>query len=339
MLKFLSVLFFGLVLNVGYSQAFMPSYPDGDEYFRCVRATNDYEGCASEQARQRLNTVKKQYRTILTNPNMIGWHENISDNTVTLRDMFESWTAFRNRLCSLSNKAAKYLEPLISEKIGCNSYYITHHQDHLNSIILLLTKNVPSKKEQFDYLTIYDHDDEYEECMKGKDTSKCLDEELKRSSKGIKNLYKTLLEDDFVGKWNNGPDLKNGNYRDMYDSWIAYRNRMCSLSVWAYQVGYGKDAMKLNQCLQFFNREKLETLQNILMSANSALDDEYDEDFNDDGGEAEGQTIKPLDRRFDAEQKTEDKLEPDERVEPLIEKAEPKKQTLQKKVEVPTWAK
>ena len=257
---------------------------------------------------------------------------------MTLRDMFESWTAFRNRLCSLSKKAAKYLEPLIDEKIGCNSYYITHHQDHLNSIILLLTKNVPQKRKEFNYLKIYDHDDEYEECMKGKNNSKCLDEELKRSSKGIKNLYKTLLEDNFVGKWNNGPDLKNGNYRDMYDSWIAYRNRMCSLSVWAYQVGYGKNALGVNQCLQFFNREKLETLQNLLMSANSALDDEYDEDFDDDGGEAEGKTIKPLERRFDTEQKAEDVLESEETAEPLIKKAEPKKQAPQKKVEVPAWA-
>ncbi len=339
MLRFLLILFFGLVFNANFSQAFMPSYLDGDEYFKCIRATNNYNNCADEQARERLNTVKKQYRTILTNPNILGWHKNISDNTATLRDMYESWTAFRNRLCSLSNKAAKYLEPLIDEKIGCNSYYITHHQDHLNSIILLLTKNVPQKRGQFDYLKIYDHDDEYEECMKGKDTSKCLDEELKRSSKGIKNLYKTLLEDDFVGKWNNGPDLKNGNYRDMYDSWIAYRNRMCSLSVWAYQVGYGKSGVGLNQCLQFFNREKLETLQNLLMSASSALDDEYDEDFDDDGGEAEGKTIKPLERRFDEKQNKEDALEPDEKAEPLIKKAEPKKQAPEKKVNVPSWAK
>ena len=339
MLRFLTVLFLCLMFNTNYSQAFMPSYPDGDEYHKCVRATNDYEGCASEQTRQRLNTIKRQYRTILTNPKMIGWHEKISDNTVTLRDMFESWTAFRNRLCSLSNEAAKYIEPVIDEKITCNSYYVAHHQDHLNSIILLLTKNLPQKKAEFEYLTIYDHDDEYSECMKGKDTSNCLDEELKRSSKGIKNLYKTLLEDEFVGKWNNGPDLKNGNYRDMYDSWIAYRNRMCSLSIWAYQIGYGKDAVKLNQCLQFFNREKLETLQNILMNANSSLDDEYEGEIDDDGGEAEGKTIKPLERRFDTEQKTEDKLEPGENAEPLIKKAEPKKQEPQKKVEMPAWAK
>jgi hypothetical protein len=205
-------------------------------------------------------------------------------------------------------------------------------------VILLLTKNVPQKRSAFDYLEIYDHDEEYEECMKGKNTSKCLEDELKRSTKQIKNYYKTLSVDDFVGKWNNGPDLKNGNYRDMYDSWIAYRNRMCSLSVWAYKVSYGDKGADLTQCLQFFNREKLETLQNLLTSAHAALDDEYDENFNDDGGEAEGKTIKPLERRVDTEQSPEDALDAEETAEPLVKKAEPKKEAPQKKVNVPAWA-
>jgi hypothetical protein len=137
---------------------------------------------------------------------------------------------------------------------------------------------------------------------------------LQRSATYIKDLYKTFSVDEFVGKWNNGPDLSQGNYRDMYDSWIAYRNRICALAVWAYQNAYGPDAITLNQCLQYFNREKVETMENLLYSAHSSLDigDEEDESVDgpeqidysllpkDDGGEAEGKTIEPLQRRIDA---------------------------------------
>lgn len=339
MFRFLFILLGLFTLNVRASEAFMPQYLDDEEYFRCVRATKDYDDCSAQQMKRNLETVKKQYRVIISNPNLVGWHNEISENTATLRDMYESWTAFRTRICSLSVKASMYLEKLFDEKTSCNSYYVLHHKDHLDKIILLLTGNLPKNRNDFSYLEIYDHDEEYENCMKGKDTSKCLEEELKRSTKRIKDLYKTASEDKMIGKWNNGPDLKNGNYRDMYDSWIAYRNRMCLLSVWAYRKGYGNRGVNLTQCLQFFNREKLETMENLLLSAYSILDEEMVADTVDDGGEAEGKTIKPLQRRFDTKQRQEDALLDEETgKKPEVQKPADKEKSQQKKVNVPTWA-
>ena len=329
----LAVLFF---MNVGSAFAYIPSYPSDDEYYRCVHVTGDYDDCAAQEMKRDLEFVKKQYRVIMSNPNIVGWHKEIEENTATLRDMWESWTAFRTRICSLSYKATKYAEALINDKISCNSQLVSHHKSHLDSIILLLSGKVPANREDFSYLKIYDHDEEYENCMKEKDTSKCLEEELKRSTKYIKDLYKTASEDEMVGKWNNGPDLHNGNYRDMYDSWIAYRNRMCSLSVWAYRKGYGYQGITQTECLQFFNREKLEMMENILQQAYSVLDEEMEVD-NDDGGEAEGKTITPLERRFDAKQSKEDSLLTDDN-----KPVEPKKEIEQKKpenkVNIPAWA-
>ena len=338
MLKFVSVLISLFLVNINASFAFMPSYLDDDEYYGCVRATNDYDGCSAQQMKRNLEFVKKQYRVIVSNPNLVGWHEEIAENTATIRDMWESWTAFRTRICSLSVKASKYLEKLFDEKTSCNSYYISHHKDHLDKIILLLTGNVPANRADFSYLEIYDHDEEYEQCMKEKDTSKCLEDELKRSTKQIKNLYKTSSEDVMIGKWNNGPDLKNGNYRDMYDSWIAYRNRICSLSVWAYKKAYGNKGANLIQCLQFFNREKLEAMENLLLSAYSILDEEMIPEEDDDGGEAEGKTIKPLERRFDTQQNKEEVLEADEEVKSAAAEEEAEKTTPKKNVNVPSWA-
>ena len=337
MLKFLSVLISLFLVNINTVFASMPSYPDDEEYIGCVRATNDYNGCADKQMKREMEIVKKQYRVIIANPNIIGWREDIAENTATIRDMWESWTAFRIRFCSLSSKARKYMEELFDAKISCNSYYTTHHRDHLDKIILLLTGKVPANRENFPYLEIDEHDEEYEQCMEGKDTSKCLVEELERSTKQIKNLYKTASEDEMIGKWNNGPDLKNGNYRDMYDSWIAYRNRICSLSVWAYNKSYGDQGADLTQCLQFFNMEMLEMMRKTLENAYSVLDEDIMPD-DDDGGEAEGKTIKPLERRFDTEQNKDEVLEADEEVKSAAAEEESEKTTPKKKVNVPSWA-
>lgn len=337
MLRFLFILISSIIINTSIAGASMPFYEDDEEFKHCARATKDWTVCAKEEALRTINTIKRQYQAILTNPRIVGWHEKIQDNTSELRDMYESWTAFRNRLCSLSHQASTYLEKIVEEKTACNVYYTLHHKDHLDSIIFLLKGDVPQKKTDFTFLSIEDHDDDYHTCMTKQQNDVCIAEELQRSTRTIKNFYNTMVEDEFIGKWNNGPDLKNGNYRDMYDSWIAYRNRMCSLSVWAYEKGYGKNAISLNQCLQFFNREMMETLQNILVGAHSSLDDEnLDMGIDNDGGETEGKTIKPLERRFDEQQSSADSLEPEENTD--LPKAEPQKPVSQPKVNIPSWA-
>ncbi len=292
------------------AQSSMPDYPDDKEFKLCTSTIGDWNQCAAEEAQRHLSTVRRQYREVLGNPEVLNWHAKPEENTQILRDMYESWTAFRNRLCSLANKASIHLAPLLEEKTSCNLYYVLHHQDHLDSIILLMQKKAPQNVSEFTFLQIPEHDELYTKCVESKQKD-CLNAELKRSTQQIKDLYKTFSEDEFVGRWNNGPDLKQGNYRDMYDSWIAYRNRMCSLAVWAYQSYYGPKSINQAQCLQFYNREKLETMQNLLVVAHSSLDVEFESDLTppeqqhedyekDDGGTAEGQTITPLERHIDA---------------------------------------
>lgn len=337
MLRFLFMVFCIMFFGVKTSNASMPMYDPSDYYYQCLKVTRDMETCGKQDINRLLNEIKKQYRVILTNPNIIGWHKDIKQNTATLRDMYESWTAYRNRLCSLSRQSAQYLEKIVDEKISCNMYYSQHHNAHLDSIIRLLTKQVPENKAQFGYLYIDEHDDEYKDCRKKKNKN-CIEEELKRTSQKIKNIYKTMLEDEYIGKWNNGPDLKNGNYRDLYDSWIAYRNRMCSLSTYAYQVGYGANAMPNEYCLLYFNIEKLAAMENILLSAHSSLDDEMVIEEENDGGLAEGKTIKPLQKRFDTSQTSENSLSPDEKIEPAAQKQTPQNAPLRKNMDIPAWA-
>lgn len=346
MRKYCLVLFSCLFVCCATSPAwsYMPSYPDDEEFKVCTKV-NSWDECAREEYQRALRVVKQQYRTILTTPSIMKWHPSADENVAVLRDMYDSWSAFRTRLCSLSSKATQYVEPLVDEKTTCNLYYTLHHKDHLNNILLLMTRQAPSNQNEFGFLTIYDHDDEYQTCMEEKEPD-CLAKELQRANKSIKDYYKTFSEDEFVGKWNNGPDLKKGNYRDMYDSWIAYRNRMCSLAVWAYQGFYGEKSMDLTHCLQYLTREKLETMDHLLIVAHSTLD-EWGEgedaiesgngsavNNGDDGGLEEGRTITPLEHRIDAGTgNSDDELVPEE---PKTEEVEQEKP--EDKYDIPEWA-
>ena len=211
---------------------------------------------------------------------------------------------------------------------------------------MLLQGTAPQIQTDFKFLHIYDHDDEYGQCIQKNKNDICIDEELKRSTQSIKDYYKTFANDDMVGLWNNGDGLKSGNYRDMFDSWIAYRNRICSLAVWAYQEYYGPQSIRLNDCIQYYNREKLETLMNLIVVAHSTLDQT---DFSDnDGGLAEGKTIKPLTHKIDAGQGyAAEPLEQDDQVQEKVSENKPltkneaiKQQDKEKNkdVQIPSWA-
>ena len=348
MIRLIKMVALFLALTIPVANAFMPTYPDDEEFRKCDSITNNVEICQREQIQRILLRVKKLYQNILSDPTTIEWTGNADKNIQTVRDMFDSWTAFRNRLCSLSHVATKYTEPLYIERYSCSSYYMLHNEDHLKSVYMLIKNAAPKNRDDFTFLQIYDHDEQYEPCLKEKDADVCLDEELNRTTQEIKNLYKTLSQDEFVGKWNNGTDLKSGNYRDMFDSWIAYRNRMCSLSVWAYNKFYGKETIRLNDCIQFYNREKYETLLNLLGTAHSAIDAN---DFTGtDGGLEEGQTIKPLAKRINAgEGNKEESLVVETGVAPKSDapkKASNKKDAVKKQSsealqgrQIPSWAK
>ncbi len=339
------------------ASADMPYYKDDAEFQRCVRVNVDWDTCTREQTVRALDRVKNNYRSVLRNRTLYSWHAKLEDTTQMLRDMYESWLAFRNRLCSLSHQAARNINKPHSEKEACILYYTLHHDDHIQKILRLLEHDVPLKRADFNFLKLTSHDDEYLACTgeANADENACVAAELQRSSQEIKDIYKTFMGDDAVSKWNNGPSLKEGNYRDMYDSWIAYRNRICALAVYASQKAYSKDPIKLEQCLQYFNREKLETMENILKYAHiGPQEEEEDVDTEkpktakkpapkvaDDGGEAEGKTIEPLQRRISSGSNNDD----DSLVGIVYQKAAdsaPKQATKpaeSPKYVVPSWAK
>ena len=307
-----------LCFTTGVAQADLPQYEDDAEFEQCTRTTSIWDPCVQEETTRFLNKIKQQYRDVLYAPQIQHWKGDLKTDTETMRDMYESWIAYRNRLCSLANAAARNLEPIVTEKYSCTLYHTLHHHNHMGQILQLLgvdktTRGLPNQKPKpVTLFRINEHDADFTQCLKDKKAPKeCWNAENERATKRIKDLYNTLFEDEHVGQWNNSPSLKGGNYRDMFDSWIAYRNRICSLADFAYRQSDAPHKISLSGCILFLNKEHVEILESLLVMANSAMDDGfenvYDAEGNEievptaanDGGLAEGQTITPLESRID----------------------------------------
>ena len=307
-----------IFFSINKANAALPQYTDDIEFEQCTRTTSIWDPCVKEETSRFLDKIKQQYRDILYTSDIQEWKGDLKTDTETMRDMYESWIAYRNRLCSLSNAAARNLEPIVTEKYSCTLYHTLHHHNHMGQILQLLRgkrapQGLPNQPQKpVTLFRIAEHDAEFTKCLSNKKPPKeCWDAENDRATKRIKDLYKTLSKDEHVGQWNNGPDLQSGNYRDMFDSWIAYRNRICSLAAFAYQKSDAKHKISLNGCVLFLNKEHVEILESLLVMANSALDDGFEEVYDgegnmtdnpvaeNDGGLAEGKTITPLERRLD----------------------------------------
>lgn len=284
-----------------------PDYLDDEEYDHCVQLSGGMDACAKDESQRVLRNVKLLYKNLLADKRLNNWNGSFEANRDMLRDMYESWTAFRNRICSLNSVAAKYTGPIVDPKVACTLFQNFNHQDYLNQLLHTLNPNnypkqLPNVAGGNVYLEV-DHDLGYESCIKEKKAADdCLKEEIDRTTKHIKNHLATVMQNRTTAQWNNGPDIKNGNLIDMFDSWVAFRNRMCSLTAYVQKTANPQNPASFDLCIQFYNEALTTSLQGILVASVSVLDEEMIEVAdNDDGGKEEGLTFTPLKRRVPTE--------------------------------------
>ena len=277
----------------------MPFYEDDEEFEHCKKITGSWDQCIPDETKRVLGDIKNHYRIIISDPRMEKWRGSIKANAEALKDMYESWLAYRHRVCSLNNKAMTYTGPLVDPRLSCELYQTFFKRDYTRGIANLLQKKKALEATDLAFLRLPEHDEQYTQCInENKPQQKCIDEEFQRSNEEIKNKYQEMFESEYLGKWNNGSTIEVGNYRDMLDSWVAYRNRICSLAVTAYQAVAAKNEITLNECILTFNRYHTNTMSDILFASGAYLEEGMNDD--DDGGEAEGKTIEPLKRHIDA---------------------------------------
>lgn len=132
-------------------------------------------------------------------------------------------------------------------------------------VIMLATGTQVSAKEP-----VYD-------CINASDKSddgysKCYLAETKRLSEEIKQKYNKLAENPQLTQWNNGNGMFKGNLKDMFDSWIAFRNRFCSLSGISGNHYNGESkTFHQSDCLYQLSKEHNDQLDGIISNLVSQM--------------------------------------------------------------------
>lgn len=118
---------------------------------------------------------------------------------------------------------------------------------------------------------------EYDKCYSAATdddaTATCMKEETARLMKEIQQKYLQISEMPLAQEWNNGDGLKKGNLRDMYNSWLAYRNRLCSLNKKLSVNGYGSEEFHYASCMLDMTKSHMEYIDAVITTALASTDD------------------------------------------------------------------
>ena len=118
---------------------------------------------------------------------------------------------------------------------------------------------------------------EYDVCYQNAQTDDevalCMKAETARLIKEIQEIYLTLSNHEQTKTWNNGNGLSSGNLKDMYNHWIAYRNRYCSLFQKASENVFGTQDFHKERCLLNLTTDHRDLMRAVLMNANTGSEE------------------------------------------------------------------
>ena len=97
----------------------------------------------------------------------------------------------------------------------------------------------------------------------------CLNAEIARQNAAINKYYEALLRYPEFQKWNNGNGMFRGNLKDMNDQFMAYRERLCSLTGLGLFQEYGNLDYGRKDCVMSVNEELLRRLERMYNSSQS----------------------------------------------------------------------
>lgn len=114
---------------------------------------------------------------------------------------------------------------------------------------------------------------EYDTCFQqAKDDNQvalCMKAETTRLLTEIQKIYQNILKNPQTASWNQGTSLAKGNLKTMYDYWLAYRNRYCSLFVLASEHNFGSSEYDKERCLLNLTLDHYELVHQVIINANS----------------------------------------------------------------------
>ncbi len=122
----------------------------------------------------------------------------------------------------------------------------------------------------------------YQKAQNDDQVALCMKAETLRLMKSIQEAYINVSKHEQTASWNKGNGLISGNLKDMYDSWLNYRNKYCSLFTLASEHMFGTESFDQERCLLNMTNDHLELMKTILINASTGGDEHMHEN-----GEAE----------------------------------------------------
>ncbi len=102
--------------------------------------------------------------------------------------------------------------------------------------------------------------------------AKCYLEEAKRDVAKIDSYYQKLSSNPKFSTWNNGNGMFKGNFKNMLDTWISFRNRYCSLYAQTYSE-YDGSSISFHQadCIMKLTKRHAEDMENLWQTSVSKI--------------------------------------------------------------------
>lgn len=119
--------------------------------------------------------------------------------------------------------------------------------------------------------------DEFEDCYNKTNFDdagyqKCAVEVGRLYMGEIENVYDKMANDRFFEKWNNGNGMFKGNFKDLFDTWVAYRNKYCNLFAYTNNV-YDGNSVEYHRavCVYELTKAKKEQMKSIQSASQSSM--------------------------------------------------------------------
>lgn len=120
--------------------------------------------------------------------------------------------------------------------------------------------------------------DDLSDCLNASNSldsgyAKCYLDQAKRDMLRVNQYYKELADNRAFVKWNNGNKMFKGNFKDLLDAWVNYRNKYCSLYSEVYSQYDGSDVyFHQSKCLMDQTKLHADNLHDLIFTAASTIE-------------------------------------------------------------------
>ncbi len=126
--------------------------------------------------------------------------------------------------------------------------------------------------------TSFAQSNDYHKCINSSNGlddgyAKCYLEEAKRDVARIDDVYQKLSSNPKFSTWNNGNGMFKGNFKNMLDTWINFRNSYCSLYAEIYSA-YDGSSTSFHQadCIMKMTKRHADDMEDLWKTSFSKIE-------------------------------------------------------------------